>query len=168
MFYLFKLIGLFFSLLNLFDGDSMGIKMEKLKCIFNYFRRILKETPQGIVSFERRCLLQQEIPDWSESTTKLSQMQVLSDGLIEKEGVGMLQIDFANKYIGGGILDNGCVQEEIRFAICPELIVSQLFTEKLLDNEVLIITGCEQLNNYSGYGRSFKVNLCFNLKKLLV
>lgn len=31
------------------------------------------------------------------------------------------QADFANKYIGGGVLCGGCVQEEIRFAECPEL-----------------------------------------------
>lgn len=44
-------------------------------------------------------------------------------------------------YIGGGVLGTGCVQEEIRFAICPELIISRLFTERLLDNEALVIVG---------------------------
>ena len=33
------------------------------------------------------------------------------------------QADFANKYIGGGVIANGCVQEEIRLAISPEGIV---------------------------------------------
>ena len=41
-------------------------------------------------------------------------------------GASVLQLDFANKYVGGGVLGNGCVQEEIRFLICPELIVSCL------------------------------------------
>ena len=35
----------------------------------------------------------------------------------------------------------GCVQEEIRFAICPELILSRLFTERLEENECLLING---------------------------
>ena len=47
----------------------------------------------------------------------------------------MLQVDFANAYVGGGVLGHGCVQEEIRFLICPELISSMLFTERLGDSE---------------------------------
>lgn len=39
------------------------------------------------------------------------------------------------------MLGQGCVQEEIRFICCPELIVSRLFVESLEDNEALIITG---------------------------
>jgi poly(ADP-ribose) glycohydrolase len=39
------------------------------------------------------------------------------------------QADFANKMLGGGVLRRGCVQEEIRFAVCPEMIVGRLFTE---------------------------------------
>lgn len=65
-------------------------------------------------------------------------------------------MDFANKFVGGGVLNSGCVQEEIRFVICPELLVSKLFTEKLGPTECLIITGCEQFNSYSGYASTFK------------
>ena len=75
-----------------------------------------------------------------------------SDGTIEDNGAGMLQVDFANKFIGGGVLDEGCVQEEIRFLICPELIVARLITEELDANESLVITGCERFSNYTGYG----------------
>ena len=52
-----------------------------------------------------------------------------------------VQVDFACNMIGGGVLGAGLVQEEILFLINPELIVSRLFTEKLDDNECLIITG---------------------------
>jgi len=51
------------------------------------------------------------------------------------------QVDFANMYLGGGVLGHGCVQEEIRFLICPEMIISRLFTERLNKNECLIMTG---------------------------
>jgi len=36
-------------------------------------------------------------------------------------------VDFANKYLGGGVLNTGCVQEEIMFATSPELLVGLLF-----------------------------------------
>lgn len=58
------------------------------------------------------------------------------------------QVDFANKYVGGGVLGSGCVQEEIRFLICPELIVCRLFVEVLDANEVLLVTGAEAYSNY--------------------
>lgn len=50
-------------------------------------------------------------------------------------------MDFANRFVGGGVTGHGLVQEEIRFVINPELIVSRLFTEALEPDECLIITG---------------------------
>lgn len=44
------------------------------------------------------------------------------------------------------------VRKEIRFLICPELIVGRLFCEELADNEVIVMTGAERFCNYEGYG----------------
>lgn len=43
--------------------------------------------------------------------------------------------------VGGGVIGWGCVQEEIRFVICPELLVSRLFTERLGPTEALLMIG---------------------------
>lgn len=60
------------------------------------------------------------------------------------------QVDFANKFVGGGVTSSGLVQEEIRFLINPELIVSRLFTEVLDENDCLIVTGqCTAKNSPS-------------------
>ena len=56
-----------------------------------------------------------------------------------------VQVDFANRCVGGGVTGHGLVQEEIRFIINPELIASRLFTEALESNECLIITGKNKL-----------------------
>lgn len=61
--------------------------------------------------------------------------------VIQSVCVFLLQVDFANRMVGGGVTGLGLVQEEIRFLINPELIVSRLFTEALEHNECLIITG---------------------------
>ena len=53
------------------------------------------------------------------------------------------------------MLRNGCVQEEIRFLICPELIVSRVLTEPLRDNEALLLSGFERFASYTGYSYSF-------------
>ena len=65
-------------------------------------------------------------------------------------------MDFANKFLGGGVLNSGCVQEEIRFIICPELLISLLFTECLEVNESMLFRGCERFSSYHGYADSFE------------
>ncbi|KAI5099717.1 poly(ADP-ribose) glycohydrolase [Silurus meridionalis] len=69
-----------------------------------------------------------------------------------------VEVDFASNMIGGGVLNQGLVQEEIRFIQCPELIVARLFTEKLGDNECLKITGAQVYSNTTGYSDSFQCN----------
>jgi len=54
------------------------------------------------------------------------------------------------------VLGRGCVQEEIRFVICPELIAARLFTEGLDATEALLVVGCERFSSYKGYGDTFK------------
>lgn len=54
------------------------------------------------------------------------------------------------------MLGLGCVQEEIRFVICPELMVTMLVTEELDDTEALIISGIERYSKYKGYSNTFK------------
>ncbi|KAI9920243.1 hypothetical protein PsorP6_016055 [Peronosclerospora sorghi] len=67
-----------------------------------------------------------------------------------------LQIDFANKFAGGGVLGSGCVQEEIRFLLSPELLVSCLIFAKLEPHEAFVVHGTERCSAYIGYGGSFE------------
>jgi poly(ADP-ribose) glycohydrolase len=52
-------------------------------------------------------------------------------------------------------MPQGAVQEEIRFCINPELIVSRLFVEELEDHESFFVTGAERYSTYTGYADSF-------------
>lgn len=62
--------------------------------------------PQGSLTFHRHVMSDSQFPDWSELDTRLCSLEVRSDGMIEDDGIGMLQMDFANKYIGGGVLNH--------------------------------------------------------------
>ena len=50
-----------------------------------------------------------------------------------------------------------CV-EVIRFSVCPELIASRLFCERLGDNECLVVTGFERFSSYTDFGWKIEVN----------
>jgi hypothetical protein len=67
-----------------------------------------------------------------------------------------IHVDFANRFPGGGVLQTGCVQEEIRFTVCPECIITMVLCERLSDQECIMIVGTEQFSSYSGYGRAMK------------
>ncbi|ETO27829.1 hypothetical protein RFI_09303 [Reticulomyxa filosa] len=108
----------------------------------------------------------------------LCPVHVLVDGKIE-DSAGDIQIDFANKRIGGGVFSRGCVQEvvcvsnniiqicictlsffffliEIRFVINPECLVSLLLCEEMRHNEIIAIVGTKQYSQYQGYGNTFE------------
>ncbi|XP_028793582.1 poly(ADP-ribose) glycohydrolase 1 isoform X2 [Neltuma alba] len=146
--------------------DDYSQKQEnKIWCIIHYFKRISSDMPKGIVSFERKVLpfdgnhLQVSYPDanfWSTSVIPLCRFETHSSGVIEDQSGGALEVDFANKYLGGGALRRGCVQEEIRFMVSPELIVGMLFLPSMAENEAIEIVGVERFSSYTGYASSFR------------
>lgn len=85
------------------SGDHV---MEKLKCLCHYFRRIcIVRMPAGVLTFQRRYIAEGALVDWTSSdlTFNSIKLQVSAAGTIE-DGAGMLQVDFANCYLGGGVL----------------------------------------------------------------
>ena len=109
----------------------------------------------GVITYTRLYLPPSFLPAWSSSENPLSKLNFASEGKIE-DAHGFLQVDFANSYIGGGVLRSGCGQEEIRFSTCPELLASMLFSEAMQDTEAIYVTGFKQFCGYSGYGDSFR------------
>ncbi|KAK1881094.1 Poly(ADP-ribose) glycohydrolase [Dissostichus eleginoides] len=128
---------------RLFGGGSSN-KIEKLKTLICYFKSVTEQMPTGLPL------------NWKSSEAQLTNLHITCEGTIEDDGYGMLQVDFANQFVGGGVTNSGLVQEEIRFLINPELIVSRLFTEALDHNECLIITGSQQYSKYTGYAQTYK------------
>lgn len=64
-------------------------------------------------------------------------------------------VDFANMMIGGGFLKNGAVQEEILFAICPELAIGRLICGIMEPNDAIVVHGFRQYCQYQGYSDTF-------------
>lgn len=147
----------FFAVLGSSKGEDS--QTAKLRCILHYFNRLAADAassgPSGRITFTRKMLAHDEMPvleTWQDSRIQLCPLVLRAEGLIEEAGSNALQVDFANRFIGGGVLGGGCVQEEIRFCICPELLASLVFMESMEDNEAIAIAGFEQFSRYHGYG----------------
>lgn len=87
-------------------------------------------------------------------------MSYHASGCIE-EAPHTLQADFANAYIGGGVLYTGCVQEEIRFCMSPECIVSMVLCESMMDHEAIVLIGTEQFSSSAGYALQLRFGADF-------
>ncbi|KAJ8721715.1 hypothetical protein PYW07_002490 [Mythimna separata] len=146
-----------FNTYRFYEATDSDANLEKLKCICHYFRRVVTKVPVGSVTFSRRSVPPRDCPSWPRSDRLIGSLplHVEPHNTIE-DASSLIQVDFANKYLGGGVLGHGCVQEEIRFVICPELMISMLFTEVLRPNEALMMIGCERYSKYTGYGHTFQ------------
>ncbi|KHJ76834.1 poly glycohydrolase, partial [Oesophagostomum dentatum] len=139
---------------GIFNGAN-PLSHVKLRFILNYFAMVLKKMPTGCVSFRREVVPEEIIPKWEDDETSIPLVAVARDGSIE-DSFGCLQVDFANAYIGGGVLNYGAVQEEIRFLICPEMIVSCLLCERMGPLEAIHIVGAQRYSDYIGYGETLE------------
>jgi poly(ADP-ribose) glycohydrolase len=128
-----------------------------MSCVWQYFSTAASEpsTKQRTVTFTRRALNPAMVPDWSQEQGSLVEM-AFSDQPIEDTPGSVMEVDFANQVVGGGILGQGSVQEEIMMALSPEMITARLFTEPLNDNEVLLMSGIRRYSRSSGYSDSFR------------
>jgi poly(ADP-ribose) glycohydrolase len=155
------------------DFSCPPLTVEKLKCLlFGYFDQVTRadyEFANNIITFERRKIdmdREEVVEMWQSSTRKLINMNVRVHGSIEDDAPCTSQVDFANKIIGGGVLGRGCVQEEIRFLVNADCIVSRLFCEELDDNECILIRGSVRYSLYTGYGDTFEYRGVFNQEQI--
>jgi poly(ADP-ribose) glycohydrolase len=156
----------------------------KLRCLLNYLDVCLPGSPlyeslapQKIV-FERKSmsgvrlssLEPQNEMAWPHVNVHalIGMEKVARDINSHQHGPRASMVDFANRRIGGGALSGGCVQEEILFMECPDLISSMfLAPEPMLSHEAIIMSGARPVNRYQGYGRSFQYLGCVATEQLI-
>merc|ERR1711862_810648 len=126
----------------------------------NFFRRLTSPSLQrsfpGELIFYRITGESISAAGWLESTVPLQKLNMARKNVAFESMPQLAHVDFANMFIGGGVLTGGCVQEEIRFSICPELCVAMLVCPCMLKNEAITIVGAQQFSNYKGYCRGLE------------
>ena len=125
-------------------------------CFLNYFKVLGQGgVPEGSVVFQRRSFPRGKPPwRWEDNAKPLCSVEILPSGTISQSPAER-HADFANRFIGGGCLENDFMMEEILFVTKPELIVSMALCSYMQDEDVVLIHGASQYSSYSGYGHSF-------------
>jgi poly(ADP-ribose) glycohydrolase len=125
----------------------------KLQCLLEVFRADVDRT--GTLVIERRVGAPRSAAEWAADTTPLGHFDVHDEGVIDDEE-GCVQADFANAFLGGGVFHGGCVQEEIRFSVCPELCLGMLVSPRMQDHEAVLLRGAARLAESSGYAHTLR------------
>lgn len=134
-----------FSMRAAYHGNNWKL----LRFVLEYFDAVMTSPHllDGRFTIRRHSL--RHIPDW-ESSRKIVPDVHITDKYIEHAGTNYV-VDFANKYIGGGVLRHGCVQEEIMFMTAPECLVALLVCEVMSDADAITIENVRRYSNYRGY-----------------
>jgi hypothetical protein len=153
-----------FSIVMGLDAAAHPQAAAKLRCVLHYFARQREAengtaaTPPGALRFRRvvAAFGAGEAPGvfFARCRAPLKPPRCELSALIDDFAGAAVQADFANKYIGGGALRGGAVQEEIMFAVAPELFASMLIAPALRDEEALLMLGAERFSRCTGYSRT--------------
>ncbi len=137
-------------------GSTSLSDVAKLRCVLHWFDRLLDDEPKGSLVIERDVTrTPYTAMEWAMSPAPLTDVEVVDAGGIE-DAHGCLQVDFANRFLGGGVLRRGCVQEEIRFVVYPELLVGMYLCPMMRSNEAIRMRGAERYSDFTGYARGFR------------
>eukprot|EP00727_Mastigamoeba_balamuthi_P009010 m51a1_g4731 hypothetical protein (417) ;mRNA; r:352691-354236 len=124
-------------------------------CLFNYLTVVaLDGFAEGDLVYRRVYVAREEVPALEDSVAELCAVRFDSSTPIERSP-SALHADFANAFIGGGALHGGNVQEEILFAIKPELLVAMALCPQMTPTESIVVAGALQYSDYTGYGSRF-------------
>lgn len=144
-----------YNMCSLHDCKHSNLMKIKLKFYLEYFASVKSIPPVGQILIGRATSTCEGFDEiFKKSKKKLVSVETKEKGVIEDDDSRAVLIDFANRFIGGGFITRGSVQEEIMFLEYPELLVSRLVNDIMESKDAIIIRGVEKYSKYKGYGES--------------
>ena len=150
------------SFIRVFGQPKPGrsaAQQAKLHCLFRYFQENMSASDQDFVYFSRttECLSPPRDP------FPLQRVSIVTGPAVHVESYpNSLQVDFADKSFGGGVLGSGSAQEECMLLAYMEPIAGLLLVEELQGNEVLYINGARVINELEGFSSGMRWKKCVN------
>lgn len=144
-----------YNMILLHEVFSENVMQSKILSYLQYFISVTNRSPEGHILVGRNTAKENVHSTYANSKARMKEVVVKDAGGIE-DSVEAVQIDFANEYIGGGCMEAGCVQEELMFLKCPELLVSRVLNTVMGPKDAIYIKGVEQYTRLEGYGWDFE------------
>jgi len=143
-----------FTCADLFIGTARS--PNSATTFLNYFLMLGRHGfGEGDVSFERLGYPKHLPPPWHWEASERPLCRVhVADGNLE-DCEATLHAEFANAFIGGGVMTGDFAMEEILFLNKPELMVAMAVHNRMADTEVIRVHGARQYSLVRGYGSSF-------------
>lgn len=143
-----------FTVVDLFMGTAVSPNSATI--FLNYFTMLGKNgIPDGLLTFERMGFKKGQAPwQWEQNEKPLCHVQCRV-GAIE-DSVADVHVEYANAFVGGGVMTGDAAMEEVLFLVKPELMVAMALENRMVDEEVICISGALQYSLTTGYGTSLE------------
>jgi len=143
-----------FTVADLFVGTA--VSPNSAVTFLNYFTMLAQNgIPDGLLTFERRGYSPGPMPwQWKNNPAPLCKIELVSGNI--EDSIADVHADFANAFIGGGVMTGDFAMEEILFLMKPELMVAMALENRMTDTEVICVSGALQYSLIDGYGSSFE------------
>eukprot|EP00908_Phaeocystis_cordata_P025790 Transcript_8271.p1 GENE.Transcript_8271~~Transcript_8271.p1 ORF type:complete len:414 (+),score=126.99 Transcript_8271:217-1458(+) len=143
-----------FTVVDLFVGTARS--PNSAITFLNYFAALGKHgVHDGAVTVERQGYRSGPSPwDWATSERPLCSVAI-ADGALE-DSPAELHVEFANAFVGGGVMTGDFAMEELLFLVKPELMIAMALENRMVDTEAVCVAGALQYSLTSGFGSSFE------------
>jgi hypothetical protein len=143
-----------FTVVNLFMGTAAS--PNSAMTFLNYFTILgTRGIPDELLTFERRGFRRGPSPwQWEQNEKPLCKVEIV-DGSIDDCNADT-HAEFANAFVGGGVMTGDAAQEEMLFLVKPELMVAMALQNRMVDEEAVCVTGAKKYSITEGFGQSFE------------
>ncbi len=130
--------------------------VERIACLLAYFHVADDASDEPTITYARHRLDAAKAPRWEALDTPIASARVrLHTGRMEDPDAEVF-FDFANRDLHIHSIIPSLTQEEVLFSTCPELFPALLVSERMDDDEVIVLDGARRICEYQGYLRSFR------------
>jgi len=142
-----------FTAVDLFLGTA--VSPNSGLTFLNYFNVLAKNgIPDELVTFERQGYKKGPSPwTWENNDKPLCAVSLVTGNI--DESPADLHVEFANAFVGGGVMTGDAAMEEMMFLVKPELMVAMALENRMVDEEAICIAGAQTYSKTTGYGQSF-------------
>jgi len=141
-----------FTVVDLFVGTAMSPSSGMT--FLNYFTMLGKHgIPDESLTFERQGYKKGPSPwQWEDNYKPLCPVSIVTGNI--EDSVADLHVEFANAFVGGGVMTGDAAMEETLFLVKPELMVAMALENRMVDEEVVCISGAHKYSLTTGSGHS--------------